>query len=168
MDLGATLCTRAKPDCQRCPFEQDCQAHQLARETEFPVNPKRALKPTKQVYMLLCQDQISRKILLEKRPPTGIWGGLWSLPQCDIDIDVSTWCVQTFNLTVQNIKVLDEVLHHFSHFSLKIKPLLLEVNLKKQQVMDSTRLIWYNKTAEFPGGISAPVKKILKGQEYYV
>ncbi|MFU8798336.1 MAG: A/G-specific adenine glycosylase, partial [Gammaproteobacteria bacterium] len=85
MDLGATVCTRTKPKCSLCPLTDDCKAHLLSSETNYP--PKKQSKhiPVRTTYMLLLCNQRG-EVLLEKRPPAGIWGGLWSLPECSQEI----------------------------------------------------------------------------------
>ncbi|MGY8869166.1 MAG: A/G-specific adenine glycosylase, partial [Pseudomonadales bacterium] len=80
MDLGATLCTRSKPSCPSCPLQNHCTALKLGRSSEFPhPKPKKKI-PVKQTIMLLLQDE-QQQTLLQQRPPTGLWGGLWSLPE---------------------------------------------------------------------------------------
>ena len=81
MDLGATLCKRARPDCPRCPFADDCVANRDGRQAELPAaRPRKALPERATVMLVLWHGG---EILLLKRPPTGIWGGLWSLPESD-------------------------------------------------------------------------------------
>lgn len=79
MDLGALLCTRSKPDCKQCPFETDCTALASGTPERFPGKKPRKVKPQRATLMLIVRHQDS--VLLERRPPTGIWGGLWSLPE---------------------------------------------------------------------------------------
>ena len=81
MDLGATVCTRAHPDCAHCPVRAGCKARKLGTPQNFPVPAKRRAMPVKQVNMLLIRDARDR-VLLVKRPPAGLWGGLWGLPEC--------------------------------------------------------------------------------------
>ena len=81
MDLGATLCTRAKPDCAECPLAQSCQALALGRVREFPAPRPAKAVPTRSTHMLLLVR--NGELLLEKRPPSGIWGGMWSLPELE-------------------------------------------------------------------------------------
>ncbi|NND58568.1 MAG: A/G-specific adenine glycosylase, partial [Xanthomonadales bacterium] len=80
MDLGSLLCRRTNPDCERCPVNADCQARQQGRQLDLP-SPKPATKVSDRVLsMMILQDEQER-ILLHKRPPAGIWGGLWCLPE---------------------------------------------------------------------------------------
>ena len=84
MDLGATICTRHRPSCLLCPVNTDCQAYGQSRTHEFPQTAKtKKSRPKKSTQMLMIQNPDGR-FWLEKRPPTGIWGGLWSFPQCEM------------------------------------------------------------------------------------
>nr|POR05100.1 A/G-specific adenine glycosylase [Cobetia sp. MM1IDA2H-1] len=121
MDLGATLCTRgSKPDCTRCPFEEVCVAHARGEEKRFPESkPKKAI-PTRQTLMLLVSDETGR-ILLERRPPTGIWGGLWAPPLVE-DRDAAREWVAREARGAHLEAPLDSFEHVFSHFRLTITP----------------------------------------------
>lgn len=81
MDLGATVCTRAQANCAVCPVSTDCVAHKTNRVTELPARRARKPIPTRQAVFLQLEDEAGR-LLLIRRPPTGIWGGLWCLPEC--------------------------------------------------------------------------------------
>jgi A/G-specific adenine glycosylase len=78
MDLGATLCTRTRPRCNECPLASGCRAHALGRETAFPARRPKKARPVRRTRMLLVT--CVNRVLLERRPPAGVWGGLWSLP----------------------------------------------------------------------------------------
>lgn len=161
MDLGATVCTRTKPQCELCPLSKECSAHQQGRETDFPYRKKAAQRPTKHIQTLLLRRN-SGELLLEKRPPTGIWGGLWGFPECSMDEDVKEYCQEHYQVKVLDHQKWDVIHHQFSHFHLKINPILLIVKPTPRQVMDSDYQLWYNMADTLPGGISAPVKKLLK------
>ncbi|MBD3609161.1 MAG: A/G-specific adenine glycosylase, partial [Gammaproteobacteria bacterium] len=90
MDIGATLCKRSKPDCDHCPFHNHCQARRQGRQAELPHRKPKKDKPVKRCHMLILQDAQGH-VLLQQRPPSGIWGGLWSLPECPEDIDILHW-----------------------------------------------------------------------------
>lgn len=164
MDLGATLCTRTKPKCMLCPFEKHCQAHQEHRETEFPIRKKSKQKPTKHTYLLLLRRE-EGDLLLEKRPPLGIWGGLWGFPECALDEKIESYCKKHFASRILNQQSWEIISHSFSHFSLEITPLLLDVSVSARCVMDSDARIWYKLGTSLPGGIAAPIKKLLKKYE---
>ena len=100
MDLGAMICTPRRPQCAACPLMGECAAHAQGRERDLPTpKPRRAL-PVRAVRMLLLYAA-SGEVLLERRPPAGIWGGLWSLPECPLEVDVADWWRERWGLTVQ-------------------------------------------------------------------
>ena len=87
MDLGATLCTRTRPTCLLCPLADGCRAHALGDPVRFPApRPKRAY-PTREKLLVVMRDAGGR-VLVERRPPSGIWGGLWSFPEASADLDL--------------------------------------------------------------------------------
>jgi A/G-specific adenine glycosylase len=118
MDLGATLCVRGKPDCARCPFTADCLAHATGRQRELPgARPKKAV-PTRRTWMLVLRDGDS--VLLERRPPSGIWGGLWSLPEA-VDETSLAERARSFGAG-PGFERLAPLTHTFTHFKLDIEP----------------------------------------------
>ena len=122
MDLGATLCGRGKPDCKRCPFAADCVANTTGRQRELPAaRPKKAV-PTRRTWMLVLRD--GDTVLLERRPPTGIWGGLWSLPEADGDA-AALQRVREFG--AEAVIPLAPFTHVFTHFRLEIEPRIADI-----------------------------------------
>lgn len=124
MDLGATLCVRGRPHCTRCPFAQKCVAHLTGRERELPTPKPKKVLPQRQTLMLVLCD--GESILLERRPPTGIWGGLWSLPEA-LDEGALAACATHFGVT-EPLQPLASFTHTFTHFQLTIEPRLAIVN----------------------------------------
>jgi len=119
MDFGATLCTRSRPSCELCPLQTDCGAFNNNRTNELPHGKPKVSKPTKQTVMLLIQNEQGETVL-QKNPPSGIWGGLWCPPQIDDVSDVG----QFADLSLQIKAVLPVLKHTFSHFHLEITPVL--------------------------------------------
>ena len=121
MDLGATLCTRTAPRCGECPVAADCVARREGRIAELPApRPAKAL-PSRAVRVLVLER--AGAILLEKRPAAGIWGGLWSLPEIDLDADVARHCKARFLAQRRSSgDALPPIEHGFTHFSLTIHP----------------------------------------------
>ncbi len=159
MDLGATVCKRSKPACTLCPLNKQCLAHASGQETSFPTSKPKKTKPTKQTCMLLVVDESGQQTLLEKRPPTGIWGGLWSFPECQPDDDIGDWCRNNLQLSVAATQPLDPLRHTFSHYHLDIQP--IKVQASPLGVMDSEQLIWYNTREPDERGLPTPVKMLL-------
>ena len=161
MDLGATLCTRAHPGCESCPLNQACMALAERRVAELPTPKPKKSKPVKSARMLvLINDQ--RQILLEKRPPTGIWGGLWSLPEIAMDADVESYCQQQWQFKVAEIEDVESFRHTFSHYHFDITPCHVQVKNPSQCVMEAEQQVWYNSTQNHRLGLAAPVQTILK------
>lgn len=160
MDLGALVCTPRRPQCGACPLAEACVAHAQGRESAYPApKPRRAL-PVRAVRMLLVCSAAG-EVLLERRPPTGIWGGLWSLPECPMDVDVGAWCREQLGLQVAPGAPWPAVRHSFSHFHLDITPLPVTVLGQAAAVMEGERFVWYNNHSPDSRGMAAPVKRLL-------
>ncbi len=159
MDLGATLCTRSKPSCLLCPLKAGCRAHLLGRETEFPVPKPRKTLPQKRTLMPLLANH-EGAILLYRRPPTGLWGGLWSLPELD-DLAALDPLAERHALQLQQRHELPGLTHTFSHFQLAIEPWLIRVKSEADAVAEPDWL-WYNLATPPRLGLAAPVKTLLK------
>jgi len=164
MDLGATLCTRSKPACDRCPVSADCAALGSGTVTEFPGRKPRKEKPLRTTTMVIARRE--RHIYLERRPEAGIWGGLWSLPELD-GTDVENWCSETLGASATDTDAWELLRHSFSHYDLDIRPIVVRVAAALSRVADSDDATWHRLGDELPGGVAAPVSKLLKelGQE---
>lgn len=159
MDLGATLCTRSRPSCLLCPLRSGCQAHLLGRETDYPAPKPRKALPQKRTLMPLLANA-DGEILLYRRPASGLWGGLWSLPELD-DLNALAPLAQRHALDLGEPRPLPGLTHTFSHFQLAIEPWLVQVRSAAPAVTEADWL-WYNLAAPQRLGLSAPVKKLLK------
>lgn len=160
MDLGATLCTRSKPSCQLCPLQSSCEALKQGKTDQLPTpKPKKAI-PVKQTYMLILQQANPKEVLLYQRPPSGLWGGLWSFPQV---ADLRDTLNETgLALDEASIQTLEPIRHTFSHFHLDITPVKAKVNTPTDCVMEGKPLLWYNIDQPENVGLAAPVKKLLE------
>ena len=159
MDLGATLCTRSKPSCLLCPVRAGCRAHLLGRETDFPEPKPRKALPQKRTLMPLLANA-EGAILLYRRPSSGLWGGLWSLPELD-DLDALGDLARQHALHLDEPRELAGLTHTFSHFQLAIEPWLVRVEQAGGAVAEGDWL-WYNLATPPRLGLAAPVKKLLK------
>ncbi len=161
MDLGATICTRSKPSCCECPLSKNCMAYQTDSIKNYPTpKAKSKSKRIEQLHFLLLINQDS-DILLYRRPNHGIWGGLWSLPECKLDHDIATLCQQEIGCKVKSINHMTARSHQFSHYQLDLFPVIVTTSNTK---IDLEPHIWYNFDQSLPGGIAAPIQRIL--QEY--
>jgi A/G-specific adenine glycosylase len=159
MDLGATVCTRSTPLCEQCPLATACLAKLTQTVAEYPGSRTAKVLPVKQLVFLLLHNK-QCQVMLEKRPPIGIWGGLWSLPEF-VDEDAAlAWC----NLNKHQIHdkhTGDKQRHSFSHYHLDYSPLFIETN-RIDFVQDTDRFGWYNSQQINQLGLAAPIKILLK------
>jgi A/G-specific adenine glycosylase len=160
MDLGATLCRRSKPDCPGCPLSADCQALAQGRVSDYPAARPRKILPVKAARMLLLANT-EGAILLEKRPPSGIWGGLWSLPELAMDEDIAGACEQRWGVQVQSSDDGLTLRHSFSHYHFDITPCEVRFKTRTLRVGDDAALHWYRPEQTKSLGLAAPVKRIL-------
>lgn len=158
MDLGATVCTRSKPQCGSCPVRSDCQAYGLDTISEYPGRKPKKVKPLRQTTMVLAVHDDS--LYLERRPAAGIWGGLWSLPEIRDD-NVGDWCRQNLNIREDSVEAWDRLRHSFSHYDLDIHPVVVRIATTSRKVADGDDAIWHPLNESPPGGIAAPVQTLI-------
>ena len=158
MDLGATVCIRSKPRCESCPVSTDCQARKSNTVGEFPGRKPKKAKPLRQTTMVLAVHDDS--LYLERRPATGIWGGLWSLPEL-ADDNVGDWCRDNLNVGENSIEAWDSLRHSFSHYDLDIQPVVVRIATTSRKVADGDDAIWHPLDESPPGGIAAPVQTLI-------
>lgn len=160
MDLGATVCTRSRPACDICPLVGACVARNTDTVAAFP-SPKPAKPlPVKEKVFLLLRDP-DRQIWLEKRPPTGIWGGLWSVPEFDSVHEAQQWCGLR-QLSVARQQAFAVKRHTFSHYHLDYTPLLIDTNNPNNFVMEANQGLWYKAEQFNDLGLAAPIKLLLQ------
>jgi len=161
MDLGATVCLRSVPKCSECPLQTDCIAYKTDSIANYPEKkPKKAL-PIKQVQMLIINDS-EGAVLLEKRPPAGIWGGLWSLPETSIDEAVDAFCFNQLNLECV-LKTQGDVFRHtFSHYHLDITPCWVIAKEQPSAIQEYRDLVWCQSDQLSQYGVAAPVSMLLQ------
>jgi len=160
MDLGATICTRSKPACVVCPLERHCLARITQTVSELPTSKPVKTLPVKQLVFLLLSNNLGQ-ILLEKRPPAGIWGGLWSLPEFDSIEAAHNWCL-TNNWSIDDSKTLAIRRHTFSHYHLDYTPVLIQTDNLINFVMEAGQAVWYNAEEINALGLPAPIKQLLQ------
>ncbi len=160
MDLGATLCKRSDPGCARCPVRERCAARIAGNQSEFPHRKPRATRRQRSVAVLLVRDP-ARRVLLERRPDTGIWGGLYSLPELADASEAASWCASRLGAGVASRQSLEPIDHSFTHFDLRIEPLMLELDGTVESVMDSADWLWYKPQGQLDVGIAAPIAALL-------
>jgi A/G-specific adenine glycosylase len=159
MDLGATVCTRSKPACERCPVATDCRARIEASVTLFPGRKPKKDKPLRTTTMVLaCYDG---QVYLERRPESGIWGGLWSLPEI-AGASVEEWCRERLAREPGEAEEWQALRHSFSHYDLDIRPIVVRIEAPLSKVADFADARWHPLDNDPPGGIAAPVRTLIE------
>lgn len=125
MDLGATCCTPRKPQCSHCPLQKTCNAKQQNVIEQYPEPKKKKSLPTKHEQFLVLHHQGT--IYLEKRPPVGLWGGLWCVPTIDIETSPEEYISQHYGLVTTHCQPLTSLKHSFSHYHLSIKAVSMAI-----------------------------------------
>ncbi|SDQ86021.1 A/G-specific adenine glycosylase [Paraburkholderia tuberum] len=159
MDLGATLCVRGKPHCSRCPFAPDCVANVTGRQRELPTARPKKTVPTRRTWMLLLRD--GNAVMLERRPPSGIWGGLWSLPEAADEASLAERA-RAFGGDGE-VSALASFSHVFTHFKLDIEPRLAEFDrgVGALAALNDADTAWVALSDLDSFGVPAPVRKLL-------
>ena len=148
MDLGATLCTRGKPRCGDCPLAVQCVARREDRIAALPTPRAKRAVPQRSVRVLVLRHR--GRVLLEQRPPHGIWGGLLSLPELS-DGKLPRRYADAMPLPV--------VRHAFTHFRLDIMPLVAKVSRRDT----APEGVWLSLKQLDEAPLPSPIRKILKG-----
>ncbi len=159
MDLGATVCTRSKPLCERCPLATHCYARIHEQQSELPTRKKSKQLPVRQTVLAIIENKRG-EVLLQRRPPAGIWGGLWSLPECPPDESLPEWLNRRFGSKVTALTKLQPLRHTFSHFHLDIQPYRAKLRANDVAVRDEDTC-WYRPDGQTRLGMAAPISKLL-------
>ena len=157
MDLGATICTRSSPDCDACPFTGDCLARKHGTIPEYPgKKPKRSM-PVRNTIMLILD--YSGAVLLQRRPSKGLWGGLWSFPECGTiaEIEPTLASLDAIELSRDHLKTFR---HSFTHYHLDIEPIHIAIN-PTNSVSEPVDQIWFNPGKPQSVGLTRPVTRVL-------
>ena len=165
MDLGSMVCTRTRPDCERCPLISICSSARNNTQQQYPQSKPKKLRPHRHVWMLFCA--LDDQVLLYRRPPAGIWGGLWSLPEYDSLEEIADWQEQytgTGSATVRQHE--NFIKHRFTHFDLSISVMLLSIPegglINDNQIRETgDEFKWVQRNELDQHGLPTPVSKIL-------
>jgi A/G-specific adenine glycosylase len=160
MDLGATVCTRASPACDRCPLSSDCLALAAGCVDELPARRPRAVRRLRETHMVFVLRH-GTEVMLRQRAAPGIWGGLWAPPEFPDAAAVQAWCLSTFAVAPQELRQFPTLRHSFTHFDLDIEPWVLALP------SDGTRLeepgsVWYKYGAPISVGLPTPVSRLIE------
>ena len=165
MDLGATVCKRSNPGCDRCPLYSNCLAFTTNSIKKYPGKKPKKKLPVKSVVMYIFQNE-SGEVYLEKRPPNGIWGSLYSFPEQALEADTTLAHESIENipqhiLPLKSGKSLQPLRHTFSHYHLDINPRMVAVKQNGVGVAETDHWLWYPLDHSVEVGLAAPVKKLL-------
>jgi len=160
MDLGATLCTRGRPDCERCPLSGACVARRDGLTLSIPAPRPRRERPQRAAVLVMLVRE-DGAVLLERRPDSGVWGGLWCFPETETVDAVGDWCLNRVGIVPQELSVRPVVSHRFTHFDLDMTPVEARITAGPSRVMDSDRWLWYNRHKPAAVGLAAPVARLL-------
>ena len=158
MDLGATVCTRAMPRCPECPAATDCVALREGRVAALPSPRPAKARPTRAIRVLVLEH--AGTILLEKRPAAGIWAGLWSLPEIDLETDAARHCKARFLTNVVVGEKLPPIEHGFTHFKLTIHPQRVAVRAWPSRA-EAPGLLWLTRDDALAAALPAPIRRLL-------
>jgi A/G-specific adenine glycosylase len=162
MDLGALICTRRNPACAECPHQDQCLARAQGNPHDYPGPKPKKIMPEKTVWLLWLEDDQGR-LLMQRRPPTGIWGGLWSLPEADPELDADDLpghCQRHYGLACEDPARLAGFRHTFSHYHLDIQPVRLTVT-RTPALADDGNHAWLYPSEAAERGLPAPIRKVL-------
>jgi A/G-specific adenine glycosylase len=159
MDLGATVCTRARPRCEVCPVNGDCVAYRQQRIAALPAPRPKKNYPEKSTTMLIALD--GRTVLLEKRAPVGVWGGLWSFPETGAGEDTIEICRTRYGFEAHPLPPWPVLQHGFTHFRLLITPQPVKVLRREPRAQQQGR-VWLPLAEATGAAIPQPVRTLLR------
>lgn len=159
MDLGATVCVRSRPLCERCPLAGGCVAYAEGRQQALPTPRPKRVRPHREAYVLIMQREDS-SVLLEKRPATGIWGGLWTFPQFETRQCVADWVQSRSSAgSSESYEELPPYSHAFTHFDLTLRPLRIQHD--PTLVQDADRYLWFHPQRPATIGLAKPALDLI-------
>ena len=158
MDLGATVCGRSNPRCTACPVQDDCVARRDARIGALPAPRPRRVLPRREVVMLVLERD--GEVLLEQRPPLGVWGGLWSFPEAPLGVDAAAHVATRFDAIAGTPETLPALTHAFTHFTLTIHPCRIPVTRWPASVR-APGIEWFAHEIARAAAVPAPVRRLL-------
>ena len=158
MDLGATVCVRSRPLCAACPLSLHCIARIEHRQTQWPTPRPKKVRPQRQAIAVIAVNE-QGAVLLERRPPSGLWGGLWTFPQFDDQAAATAWMSDAARTAVP--RALPEYRHAFTHYDLTLQPLLIDVLHPAAAVADADRHLWYDPKQPARIGLAKPAVDLI-------
>lgn len=158
MDLGASVCSRSRPACVICPLQATCVARREGRNDQLPTPKPGKTLPEREAVALLLRDARGR-VLLQKRPDTGIWAQLWTLPQADSGVALQDWFDAHIEGSLDDAEPLPVLEHTFSHYRLHLQVLVATVQGLRNEA-EGLRWVAAEELATL--GLPAPIRKLLE------
>lgn len=161
MDLGNVICRARAPLCAACPVAVDCVARREDRVQTLPSPKPRRARPKRVAQVLLLTD-VAGRVLIERRPPAGIWGGLWCPPLSEAGESWVDAAQRLGHLALDGI-LLDPIHHAFTHFDLELVPVRLRAHPWTSAVREPDGRAWIklDRPQDWPG-LPAPIRKLLE------
>jgi A/G-specific adenine glycosylase len=160
MDLGATVCTRARPTCLLCPVNAGCIARAHNLQHRLPAPRPRVTRPMRDGWLVVAMRG-GHKVLLERRPPSGLWGGMWGLPECPTRAHAEQWCREHLS-GAGTLRTSSPLKHAFSHFDYQMHPLVVHCLGKAESLRDDDRFLWYDTQRPAKIGLPKPIATLVK------
>ena len=163
MDLGATVCTRARPACTVCPMSDACIAALEGRQAELPGAKAKRKRSSREATLLIAEigNEGTLAVLVERRPLAGVWGGLWSPPQFESDFAALDWCRREIGEPERHAEALPPIHHAFTHFDLRLNPLLVRCR-GGGAVHDGEDRQWYALGSPPRVGLPQPIRQLFE------
>jgi A/G-specific adenine glycosylase len=159
MDLGATVCTRSRPACLLCPVSAGCVARAGNLQDRLPTPRPRVSRPLRDAWLVVAMRG-GHKVLVERRPPSGLWGGLWGLPEFPTRAHAEQWCREHLSGSAA-LRRGQSIRHAFSHFDYEMKPLVVHCLGKAESLRDDDRYRWYDARQPAKIGLPKPVATLV-------
>jgi A/G-specific adenine glycosylase len=159
MDLGATICARTKPLCATCPVANDCVARDQGWVNRLPTPRPKKVLPRREIVVLLIEHE--NRVLLERRPPTGVWPGLLSLPEASVDVEIASVMEMRFGATAYTSEPLASLTHVFTHFALEMRPVRVVLKARPSYVAMASHE-WIPLDAVMDRALPSPVRGVFR------
>jgi A/G-specific adenine glycosylase len=157
MDLGSAVCTRSRPACDVCPLRGGCYARLATRQHDVPSSRTRRQRPAREAWALAVFDS-SGALLLERRPSSGLWGGLWSLPMFETEADAWGWCHRNISQKAgASSRAVQR--HVFTHFEMRLHVLTVQAPSRVLPALQRYR--WYDPANRPRIGVTRAVTRLL-------
>jgi A/G-specific adenine glycosylase len=154
------VCTRARPACLLCPVNADCAARASNLQDRLPEPRPRAARPAREAWLVIAMRG-GHKVLLERRPPSGVWGGMWGLPEFPTRAHALQFCAEHL-VGAGAPQAVRSLRHAFSHFDYEMRPLVVHCLGKAESLRDDDRFLWYDVRRPAKIGLPRPIATLVR------